>query len=350
MEKIIAWAKNHRTAVMAIAGGLLIIGWGSSAAYMLTRPMPEIKLEVIDVRPKPKPVYHSPLTGKVVSKESDMSRPVTAVMIENSPDARPQSGLKESGVVFEAVAEGGVTRFMALYQNENPKLIGPVRSLRPYFIDWLAPHDASIAHVGGSWKALKQIRNGSYRDIDQFFNSGTYWRSNDRYAPHNVYTTMKRLNKLNRKKGYKSSSFTGLARKDSQAAKEPTTKKFSINISGSSYDTRYSYNAKSNTYRRFMGGEKHLDREKGQISPRVVVALMVNEKTVDEDGARESIKTSGTGKAYIFQDGIRKQATWHKKNRKGQYIFTDKNGKDVSLARGQTWITAVPNGKGSVTW
>ena len=107
-------------------------------------------------------------------------------MIENSPDARPQSGLKAAGVVYEAIAEGGITRFMALYQTSKPELIGPVRSLRMYYLDWFAPYSASIAHVGGSLNALTEARSGKYRDLDQFFNSQTYWRASDRYAPHNV--------------------------------------------------------------------------------------------------------------------------------------------------------------------
>src|SRR5690606_9454884 len=88
------------------------------------------------LEPKPEPIkYYSPLTGELVANESDQTAPVTAVMIENSPDARPQSGLKDAGVVYEAIAEGGITRFLAIYQNKKPELIGPVRSLRMYYVD-----------------------------------------------------------------------------------------------------------------------------------------------------------------------------------------------------------------------
>ena len=107
-------------------------------------------------------------------------------MIENSPDARPQSGIKQAGVVYEAIAEGGITRFLALYQEAKPGLIGPVRSVRMYYVDWAAPYNASIAHIGGSAAALAEVRNGNYRDIDQFFNSGSYWRAIA--TPRTMYT------------------------------------------------------------------------------------------------------------------------------------------------------------------
>jgi hypothetical protein len=104
-------------------------------------------------------------------------------MIENSPDARPQSGLQDAGVVVEAIAEGGITRFLTLFQESQPQYIGPVRSLRPYYIDFAAPFQAGIAHVGGSPEALSRVRNGSYRDLDQFFNSAYFSRISARPAP-----------------------------------------------------------------------------------------------------------------------------------------------------------------------
>lgn len=138
---------------------------------------------------KPEPtIYYSPLTGRQVDSEAATKQAVTGIMIENSPDARPQSGIKQAGIVYEAVAEGGITRFLALYQEAKPGLIGPVRSVRMYYVDWVAPYNASVAHIGGSAAALAEVRNGSYRDIDQFFNAPYYWRATDRYAPHNVYT------------------------------------------------------------------------------------------------------------------------------------------------------------------
>ncbi len=353
-RSLIYWAHQHKMlAIFAGLGIILFIGGGvATGVFLALNSQPEPVAQVSPApEPEPEPViYYSPLTGSVVKTEAATKQAVTAIMIENSPDARPQSGIKKSGVVFEAIAEGGITRFLVLYQQEKPQLIGPVRSVRMYYVDWLAAFDASVAHVGGSAAALKEVRNGNYRDIDQFFNAGTYWRATDRWAPHNVYTSFKNIDALNKAKGYTTSDFTGFARADSDAAAEPTATKINITISSALYNSSYSYDKKTNLYKRSQGGAAHTDREAGRITPRVVIGMMVDQQSVFEDGYRESIKTTGSGKAYIFQDGTVKTVTWKKKNRSSQLIFVDKNGDEVPLARGQTWISAVPNNGGSVKW
>jgi len=346
--------KQHKKLViiLSITVGLLLIG-GGVAAYILTRPAPEPEpvAKVVAPEPEPEPVhYYSTLTGAEVANETVTTQPVTGIMIENSPDARPQSGLKNSGVVFEAIAEGGITRFLALYQEQKPQLIGPVRSVRLYYVNWVAAFNASVAHIGGSAAALKEVRNGNYRDIDQFFNAKYYWRATDRYAPHNVYTSFEKLDALNQAKGYTTSSFTGFSRKDSTAATAPTATSIDVKISGPLFNSHYDYDATTNTYNRSQAGAAHIDREDGQISPRVVIIMKVNETTVLEDGYRQNIQAIGSGTAYIFQDGTVQQVTWRKPSATQQITFTDDAGADVALARGQTWITAVPNGSGGVTW
>lgn len=301
--------------------------------------------------PKPKPViYYSPLTGKIVNNEDDTKMAVTGIMIENSPDARPQSGLKDSGIVFEAIAEGGITRFLVLYQQEKPQLIGPVRSLRLYDADWAAAFDCSIGHIGGSARALAEVRNGNYRDIDQFFNSKYYWRASDRYSPHNVYTSFEKIDALNSSKGYTTSNFTGFERIDGKASETPNATEINVTISSFLYNSIYYYNSISNSYERHQGGAPHLDREQGQISPNVIIVMKVDENTVLEDGYRENITTIGSGEAVIFQNGTVINATWNKESKTSQIFFTDTEGRVIPLVRGQTWITAIPNDKGSVSW
>jgi hypothetical protein len=348
--KNLSWFRRHKKLAITISiAGVLIIGGGVAAAlYFLNKPAPVPPAQIADPEPEPEPiVYYSPLTGKEVKSLAATTQAVTGVMIENSPDARPQSGLKGSGVVFEAVAEGGITRFLALYQQEKPTLIGPVRSVRSYYVDWVAAFNASIAHVGGSPKALAIVRSGGYRDIDQFFNAGTYWRATDRYAPHNVYTNFKNLDALNKAKGYTTSKFTGFVRDDSTAAEKTTATRISITISSATYNSSYIYNAKSNTYYRSQGGAAHNDREKGRIAPRVVIAM---ELPMYEDRSGRTTGSIGSGKVYIFQNGIVKKGTWKKSSRTAQITFTDKDGDPIPLARGQTWITAVPTANGDVTW
>lgn len=199
--------------------------------------------------------------------------------------------------------------------------------------------------------ALNEVRNGTYRDIDQFFNAGTYWRATDRYAPHNVYTSFERLDKLNAKKGYATSVFTAWPRQDGVPAKEQNAKNINVTISGPQYNSSYVYNPQTNTYARSLAGKPHLDRESGTITPSVIIVMDVKETQVMEDGWREQITTIGGGRVRVFQNGTVTEGTWSKKDRGSQIQFLGADGKEVLLNRGQTWITAVPaNKSGKVTW
>lgn len=369
-SRIKAWIHaNPKRTYIIIGLGLIIAANLVVLAVFWQKPQEIAKPKVQTVTIPTKPIYYSTITGEEVDSEAAINKPVTAIMIENSPDARPQSGLKDAEVVYEAVAEGGITRFLAVYQQKKPKLIGPVRSLRMYYLDWATPYNASIAHVGGSYKALQTVRSGSYRDIDQFFNADYYWRATDRYAPHNVYTSSSKLDQLNTRKGYESSQPLGLQRVDVEKTDDETDTKseaesteaeadgsesaastIDLSISGPLYNSSYTYDAKTKLYARSQAGAPHLDREAGRITARVVVALRVNMTQVLEDGYRENIVTSGKGEAVIFQDGKVIEATWHKTDQKGQLTFTGTDGAPIKLARGTTWISAIPTSTGDVSW
>ena len=346
------WVRDHKklSIFLAILFFLLLVG-GSYAIYAALKPRPVAAPKLMPVKQTPKPVapkFYSPLTGIEVPDEATAKRQVTGIMIENSPDARPQSGLLTAGVIYEAIAEGGITRFAVLYQESRPGLIGPVRSLRPYYLSWLAPYDAAIAHVGGSYNALNEVRSGGYKDIDQFFNGASYWRATDRYAPHNVYTNFDKLDALNKAKGFTSSSFTGFPRKTETPSKVPNATKIEVPISSATYNVHYDYEPASNSYIRFEGGKPHLDREGGQIKPKVVIAIKVPTTVGFEDGYREQMTVNNaSGEAWIFEDGIVEPVTWKKGGQKDQLHFLNPEGKDIKINPGQTWITATPQ---SASW
>lgn len=352
LAKFKAWVHAHPRRFYAVAAVGLILAGGLTTTAILWQKPEETKPVTTKKATKeaPKPIYYSPLTGEVVDSQAATTKAATAIMIENSPDARPQSGLKDAEIVYEAVAEGGITRFLALYQQKEPETIGPVRSLRMYYVDWLTPYDASVAHVGGSAEALKQVRNGSYKDIDQFFNPSFYRRASDRFAPHNVYTSFSKLNELNAAKGFTRSEPKQFDRADDE--KEPTQDgtQVQLKISSTLYNSSYSYDPTTKLYARSQAGAPHTDREAGQIQAKVVVALRVNMQRVMEDGYRESITTTGSGEAMVFQNGHANTVTWHKDSREAQLRFTDTNGEPFKLARGTTWISAIPVNGGDVTW
>ncbi len=334
--------RNLRFAIISLL--LLLFGVFSILFYNHNRPTAQ---PYSSITRAPKPVVKtvaSPLSGVQVAPEL-AARPVTGIMIENSPDARPQSGLQDAGVVFEAIAEGGITRFLTLYQDSQPQYIGPVRSLRPYYIDWAAAFDASVAHVGGSADALSQIRSGG-KDLDQFFNAGSYWRESSRAAPHNVYTSFQKLDALNQAKGYTSSKFTSWPRKKDKAIATPTAKSIDLNISSALFNAHYDYDAPSNTYHRSEGGAPHkfitsaTDTVGGQLQPKVVIALVMG-YGIAGDRIHSVYNTYGSGTAYIFQDGGVIEATWSKADRPSQFSFTDAAGQPIKLNAGQTWLSAV---------
>jgi hypothetical protein len=316
------------------------------------------------VAEEPAQKFYSPLTGVEVN-ESLTKRPVTAVMIENSVDARPQAGLQEAGVVFEAIAEGGITRFMALYQEAEPKRLGPLRSARPYYVEWAKGFDASYAHSGGSNQALQLIQSLKLNDLDHGKHPDYFERVSNRYAPHNVYTDMKRLDALKKEKGYTKSDFTPWSRiqKTDEEPAAPATEvsettpvatnkkatKIEFDISSPLYNTSYSYNSENKTYARTMAGQRHVDEVSGkQITPDVVIGMETS-YSIHPNGIHSIYKTTGSGKATIFQNGEVITATWSKKSRSAQLQFLDKDDNPIELAPGQTWITVVPSGRISYT-
>lgn len=348
------WVISHKKLSAAIALLVILSVGVVSYAIISERPTPPAPAAPAK-KAKPKPAvvekFYSPLTGVEVPTEADTKKPITAIMIENSPDARPQSGLQEAEITYEAIAEGGITRFLNIYQQSKPGLIGPVRSLRPYYVDWLAPWQASVVHVGGSKRALDEVRNGSYRDVDQFFNPASYWRSTDRYAPHNVYTNSQKLDELNVAKGYTTSEPKPLAHADTAKAEPASATQISVTMSGPAYNSTWNYDAASNTYHRLQAGAPHVDREAGQITSRSVVVLKMGMDLVMEDGWRENYASSGSGEAVVFQDGTATEVNWHKPAAGEQLSFTTKDAKEFALARGKVWISAIPvNKNGAVTW
>jgi len=343
-KKIGPWfaGLNKKQKTLVILGIVVLLAGIGGGIYALTRSEPEpVKQAPKKSAPKPTTVANT-LTGRQVKPEVN-EKPVTAVIIENSLDARPQSGLYDAGVVFEAIAEGGITRFLALYQDTEPESIGPIRSIRPYYLDWAAGFDAPIAHVGGSPEALQRIKNEGIKDLDQSFNPSSYQRVTNKFAPHNVYSSAAQLNKLAESKGYDKSDFTGFERKKDKASKTPTATTINLNISSAKYNVSYTYDSATNSYMRNLAGAPHTDEAAGkQINPKVVIA-MVMQYSIQADGKHSEYNTVGSGPVTIFQDGIATTGTWSKASKNGQITFTDSAGKPIKLNAGQTWLTMVNN-------
>jgi hypothetical protein len=318
-----------------LLGGLVAFGLANRAAA------PEHPPVVAKKSPAPAPaVITSPLTGLPVTAEQ-AARPVTGVMIENSDFARPQSGLSQAGVVFEAIAEAGITRFLTLFQDNKPNNIGPIRSVRPYFLQWDLGFDASIAHVGGSPEALNDIKAWHAKNIGEFAYGSYYHRISSREAPHNMYTSVANLNAIEKKNGWTSSNFTGFPRKKDSPSKSPNAIVINLNPSSSDFAVRYTYDGSDDSYYRWLAGAKHVDANTGkQLKPKVVIAIVVP-YNIESDGYHSHYATIGSGKAYVFQDGTVTVGTWKKASNTSQIQFLDASGNPIDLNAGQTWITAL---------
>jgi hypothetical protein len=338
--KLTKWHYIITAVVVAAIAVILVLVLTSKSTVS---PPPKKVAKKVAVVAKPV-IYYSPLSGLAVTK-AQTQLPVTGVMIENSDEARPQSGLSQAGVVFEALAEGGITRFLALFQEGNPSSIGPIRSARPYFIDWALGFDADYVHVGGSPDALSQIQSDNVKDINEFYYGNSFTRITTREAPHNVYTSMSTLQSLEQTLGYTSSTFTPFPRKADSPAKIPTATNINFTLSNSDFAVNYTYDKTDNSYLRSEGGATMVDANTNlQLEPKVVIAIVVpwTDGALDSSDAYYTVYSDiGSNDAYIFQDGTVIKGTWTKTTPTSQITFTTSTGQVIDLNRGQTWITAV---------
>jgi hypothetical protein len=326
---------------------------------------------------KPK-VAACPLNGSMHIKEAkdawDKRRPL-AVMIENHTESRPQSGLSYADVVYEAVAEGGITRFMAVFFCTYPEVqVGPVRSARTYYIDWLSEYDALYAHVGGAntpgrADALGQINTYDVKDLNQFsIGFPTFWRDYQRLGhavatEHTMYSTTTKLWEVGAKRGWTNVDEKGLAWDKNFvqwkfADAKPgagTTNKITVPFwqGYGDYTVDWNYDKTNNCYQRTNGGQPHIDFDnKKQLCPTDIVVQFEDEQHANdgyENNAHLFYLTNGqkgasTGKALFFQNGTVTEGKWIKPTRLARSKYVDNNGQEISFVKGQIWIETVPTG------
>lgn len=334
-----------------------------------------------------------PLNGKFYTEAEkniwSVRRPL-AVMIENHIDARPQSGLTSADIVYEAVAEGGITRFMAVFlcgASYDDIQIGPIRSARTYFLDWASEYGLYplYAHVGGAncnattgsgcqngakADALGQIRKygwQNYNDINQFsVGFPTFWRDYDRLGhtvatEHTMYSTTDKLWDIGVKRGltyqdennqtwdktYRPWLFTDPPSEN--LGNQAPSYSFWDNQFKEDYQVTWKFDQVNNQYLRSNAGKPHTDKNNDQqiTAKNIVVAFMQESKAWDGYPKNQHLlyKNKGTGKAIIFQNGTVTQGKWSKKKRTDRTIFTDLQGQEIKFNRGLIWISILPTGK-----
>jgi len=297
--------------------------------------------------PTPAPVA-APLTGALVPPSVARRHPM-AVMIDDIRVARPQSGLHLADVVWHAPAEGGIPRYMAIFQSRLPTSIGPVRSARSYYVAWASEWKALYAHSGGSPQALATLRakgNGQWvYDANEYRYGGRYYhRTKDRFAPHNVYTDGKTLRKLAKARGAKDKDYAPVWTfgPDAPLAERPYGGSLKVRYPGNTITYRYSRT--TNTWKRSVTGEgKQFDAaDDERIEPQNVVVMWVDFRALGDRKHRLEADLVGRGKASVFTNGRRVDGTWRKAGTTKPTLFYDKAGDPIPLTIGQTFIQVIP--------
>lgn len=309
---------------------------------------------VVSGKPEEPTNFPNPINGLLFKKseaDSWVNRLPLGVIIENHTEARPQSGLTKADVVYEALAEGGITRLLAIFLQEDSGL-GPVRSNRPYYLDWLSEYDGGYAHVGGSPEAQSLVKSYGIKDLDQFsLGNSAYERVGSRRAPHNVYTTTEKLRAAAEKKGYTRTfnivSWKFLEEKDIPKRKDrPDVFNITLGFRGTyGYDVEWRYNADTNSYFRFNAGAPHLDAiNNSQIEAKTIIVKTVVAVSDPSGHSRLKMTTLGSNALKVFANGKATEGTWRKDSRIDRTKFLDSAGNEIKLNRGKIWVEIIPPG------
>jgi hypothetical protein len=355
-----SWLRNAK--MLLLTGGLAMTAaacsFGTPEAVPAASEAPAIQTPAGASAQNPaapsahKPSVKSPLTGQETAVSDVMRRPVM-VMVNNFASARPQSGLSQADILLECLAEGDITRIVAIFQSrmfEEP--IGPVRSIRPYFIDIGQSFHALQVHAGGSPDAYTMISEKRIEDLDEITNAGPYfWRESFRKAPHNLYTSLPKLKSGAEKKGYawvtdnaspaysfQASSGGAVEAMAGAAAHGP---KVDVTFLSKNYVVSYAYDAQRRIYQRSINGAKHIDlNNQEQLTATNLVVLGTDHRVLDSEGRLE-VRLTGTGPALVFIRGQVKQVQW-KRERTDDLIRLYDGDKEISFQPGQTHMMMVP--------
>nr|WP_162990870.1 DUF3048 domain-containing protein [Maliibacterium massiliense] len=290
--------------------------------------------------PTPTPAPTSPVTGEAWQ---GAYKPI-AIMVENHPDARPQSGLSKADVVYEAYAEGSISRFMAVFTTQFPQKVGPVRSARVYFVNLAREWDPIYMHFGGAQpkenaeaNVYNLFKKVNFRQRIDGMNNTTYiQRDNSRKAPHNAYANLEAVAAQDDAGTDKLHAFAFRSAGDAvQGADAPAV---TINYEKSNV-VHYTYDAASGKYNRTIGSTPFTDKETGQqVQVRNIIVQHTTQSNYPNAGLLLNIKTTGEGKATYFMGGKTFEGTWKCAGGGEPTKFYDASGNEVQLLPGNTWI------------
>ncbi|HBW74384.1 MAG: hypothetical protein UX10_C0015G0008 [Candidatus Magasanikbacteria bacterium GW2011_GWA2_45_39] len=284
------------------------------------------------------------IDGSMVDPEM-ASGTLFAVMIDNSSEAQPPAGVENAPLVVEAPAEGGISRLLAFFlTGQTIDAIGPVRSARPYFIDFARIFNVLYAHVGGSPDALSRL-DGRAWNVDEYSNGQYFWRSGKRGRPHNVFTSSEEMRRLAIKK-YPVKAYQPIWFFEDEASPETRGGGSVMDINFGVTTVKWIYNKNENVYARSVYGVPHTTVDNNLLKAKNVVVITAPLRVIDAEG-RLDIKTVGSGNALFLQNGNSLEGTWQRLSSNSALKFFDKSGNEMRLARGTVWVEVAGSG---VVW
>lgn len=325
---------------------ILILVAGGVMAYKITRDKQNKAQEVSENQSDD--ILTAEIEEKKIQIFNGKDRPI-AVMIDNHNLAWPQAGLNKAYMVYEIIAEGGETRLMALFKGVKVDKIGPVRSARHYFLDYVMENDAIYTHYGWSPKAQSDISKFSINNINGITESETsFWRTKDKSAPHNVATNTDSLLKIANSKGYKTTSEKNsvLNYVSDEVNLEDGQDAVSITIPHSELQkVKYEYDKQNQVYKRYARGKAQTDWDTGNsITTKNIIITFCDNYTLNdgENKDRQELKNIGTFNGYYITNGKAIKIKCIKEARNLQTKYEDLNGKEIEVNDGNTWVNICP--------
>jgi hypothetical protein len=296
------------------------------------------------------------LSGLEISDKVLNSRPL-AIMINNAPEARPQSGLNKADVVIEVVDEGGITRMIGVFSSNSVDVIGPIRSARQYYAELARMFDPIYVFWGTYPEGYKLIQNmdmdvltplgdgtGASSIVANISDGTDAWRDSSRVAPHNAYSSTEKLTAAAEKNGYliQGGQSPFKFKLDASDDKKGSTTNVKIDFSTASFASDFKYDKSSNKYLKSTGGNPSMDRESNeQLSFNNIVAIVTDIANSGDSAGHMVVRTTGKGKAFFFFDGNVTEGTWERMSVTDPMQFKDASGNDILLNRGSTYIGLV---------
>lgn len=271
-----------------------------------------------------------------------------AVMIDNVGSAIPQTSLNEAMIVYEAIVEGNLTRFMAVYKDPQVENIGPARSARPYFIDYALENDSIFVHYGGSDKALAEVKSLKIDNVNGMDSPGkVYWRTNKKTAPHNAIVNVEETWKYIDTRNYRTTTNERnvLNYVVEERNIENGTVSNRVNIPYSTSKVNFRYNAEKKLYERYVGNTLQKDWITGEalVTKNIIITFAKNYTTSEENGyGRQAIENIGTLDGYYITNGMAEKIKCKKTSRSAKTVYQDLEGNEIEVNDGNTYIQIVP--------